>query len=142
MVALAGVPGLIVAGVAAISAFVALNWAAITAGFDTVRMAISGFVEYLASIPGKIANFFTGGTGKGAPTTDDLGHDSAQFPPSRPAEGDADLVVAQRRRTDVGAVDVGKARRPASLRPRRARFQWCRALWGVTNGFEPGQAKA
>jgi hypothetical protein len=73
LVALAGVPGLIVAGVAAISAFVALNWAAITAGFDTVRMAISGFVEYLASIPGKIANFFTGGTGKGAPTTDDLG---------------------------------------------------------------------
>jgi hypothetical protein len=72
LVALAGLPGLIVAGVAAISAFVTLNWGAITAGFDSVRMAISGFIDYLTSIPGKIANFFTGGTPK-TPSIDDQG---------------------------------------------------------------------
>ena len=44
-------------------------------------MAISGFIDYLASIPAKIAQFFTGGSGKGAPTTDDLGRVIPSFHP-------------------------------------------------------------
>jgi hypothetical protein len=73
LVALAGLPGLILAGVAAIGAFVALNWGAIKSGFDTVREAISGLLDYLMTIPGKIKQFFSGGTGKGSTTTDDFG---------------------------------------------------------------------
>ena len=69
---LAGLPGLIIAGVAAIGAFIALNWGAIKNAFDTVRTAIQGLVDYLMSIPGKIAQFFTGGTPK-TPSIDDQG---------------------------------------------------------------------
>jgi hypothetical protein len=58
--------------VAAIGAFIALNWGAIKNAFDTVRTAIQGLVDYLMSIPGKIAQFFTGGTPK-TPSIDDQG---------------------------------------------------------------------
>jgi len=54
LIALAGIPVLITAAVAAITTFIALNWGAITTGFDTVRAAISGLIDYLMSIPGKL----------------------------------------------------------------------------------------
>jgi hypothetical protein len=72
LIAFAGIPGLVIGVGAAVAALVAMNWAAITAGFDTVRAAISGLIDYLASIPGKIAQFFTGGTPK-TPSIDDQG---------------------------------------------------------------------
>lgn len=72
LITFAGIPGLVLGVGAAVAALVAMNWAAITSGFDTVRTAISGLIDYLMSIPGKISNFFTGGTPV-SPKVDDQG---------------------------------------------------------------------
>jgi hypothetical protein len=72
LITFAGIPGLVLGVGAAVAALVAMNWAAITSGFDTVRTAISGLIDYLMSIPGKFSNFFTGGT-PASPKVDDLG---------------------------------------------------------------------
>jgi hypothetical protein len=72
LIAFAGIPGLVIGVGAAVAALVAMNWTAIKNAFDTVRTAIQGLVDYLMSIPGKIAQFFTGGTPK-TPSIDDQG---------------------------------------------------------------------
>jgi hypothetical protein len=66
LVALAGLPLLITAAAGAIATFIALNWGAIKTGFDTVRAAISGFIDWIATIPSRVKDFFSG-FGKDAP---------------------------------------------------------------------------
>ena len=73
LVAIAGLPGLIIAVVAGIAALAALEWHRITELFDGIKKGISGFIDYMVAIYSQIGGLFTGGSGKGAPTTDDFG---------------------------------------------------------------------
>jgi hypothetical protein len=73
LVAFAGIPGIIVGIGLAAAALIAIEWQSIKKIFDSIKDAISGFVDWLATIPGKIIGMFTGGTGKGATTTDEFG---------------------------------------------------------------------
>jgi hypothetical protein len=72
LVSLASIPALIIGIGLAAGALIAVNWQSIQTMFDSIKTAISNFVDWLATIPGRIVGFFTG-TGKGAPTTDEFG---------------------------------------------------------------------
>jgi hypothetical protein len=73
LVALAGIPGIIIGIGLAAAALIAIEWQSIKTIFDSIKNAISGFIDWLATIPGRIIGMFTGGTGKGATTTDEFG---------------------------------------------------------------------
>jgi hypothetical protein len=54
LVAFAGIPGIIVGVGLAAAALIAIKWDSITSIFDTIKTALSGFVDYLMGIPGKL----------------------------------------------------------------------------------------
>lgn len=57
---LIGIPAAIIGLATAIATFAALNFAAISSGLDSIKLAITSFVDYLASIPGKVTDSLKG----------------------------------------------------------------------------------
>jgi hypothetical protein len=72
LVSFAAVPALIVGVGAAVAALIAINWQAITSIFDSIKSAIAAFIEFLASIPGKLRGMLPD-AGWG-PERDESGH--------------------------------------------------------------------